>query len=142
VLAFKADALATRSARPATRYQPVSADVRADWPPALRQAGFDPSTPTAWSAEGLLPNLTAAEQDLVLQQILALSAPGSRIAVESLRPCERLTEWLTDQGWEVTATEAVKLMERYGRPPEAEVAEIATRSVFIEARLSMVSGLA
>ena len=49
VLAFKADTLAARGARPTIRYQAVPIDLRADWPTALREAGFDPSTPTAWS---------------------------------------------------------------------------------------------
>jgi methyltransferase (TIGR00027 family) len=140
VLAFKADTLAARAARPATRYQPVPIDLRADWPTALREAGFDPSTSTAWSAEGLLPDLPVTGQDLLFERIAALSAPGSRIAVEALSPCEGCTEWLAERGWEVTAIEAVKLMERYGRRPEPDLEDIASRSVFIEGRLTMTGG--
>jgi methyltransferase (TIGR00027 family) len=86
VLAFKAATLDARRARPAAKYQPVPIDLRSDWPTALRQAGFDPSTPTAWSAEGLLPYLSAAGQDLLFERIVDLSATGSRIAVEALSP--------------------------------------------------------
>jgi methyltransferase (TIGR00027 family) len=86
VLAFKAETLAAYGARPSVRYQPVPIDLRADWPRALREAGFDPSTPTAWSAEGLLPYLPAAGQDLLFERVVKLSAPGSRIAVEALSP--------------------------------------------------------
>ncbi|HME79828.1 MAG TPA: SAM-dependent methyltransferase [Mycobacterium sp.] len=86
VLAFKADTLAARHARPAVRYQPVPIDLRSDWPTALREAGFDPSTPTAWSAEGLLPYLPAAGQDLLFERIVKLSATGSWIAGETLSP--------------------------------------------------------
>jgi methyltransferase (TIGR00027 family) len=86
VLAFKADTLAARGARPATRYQAVPIDLRADWPTALREAGFDPSMPTAWSAEGLLPYVSAAGQDLLFERVVKLSATGSRIAVEALSP--------------------------------------------------------
>jgi methyltransferase (TIGR00027 family) len=86
VLAFKADVLTARGAQPAARYQAVPIDLRADWPTALREAGFDPSTPTAWSAEGLLPYLSAAGQDLLFERIVELSATGSRIAVEALSP--------------------------------------------------------
>lgn len=86
VLAFKAETLAARGARPAVRYQAVPIDLRADWPTALQEASFDPSTPTAWSAEGLLPYLPAAGQDLLFERVMALSAPGSRIAVEALSP--------------------------------------------------------
>jgi methyltransferase (TIGR00027 family) len=175
VLAFKADTLEARGARPATRYQAVPIDLRADWPTALREAGFDPSTPTAWSAEGLLPYLPAAGQDLLFERIVTLSAPDSRIAVEALSPSffdpdylerrrqylrriqedaaqdpddlwfieERtdVTQWLAERGWAVTAIEALKLMERYDRPPEDDLANLAPRSVFIESRLNMPRGL-
>src|SRR5215211_1019879 len=51
VLDFKADTL--RAHNPATRHVAVAVDLRQDWPKALRNAGFDPTIPTAWSAEGL-----------------------------------------------------------------------------------------
>ena len=86
VLAFKAETMAAHGARPSVRYQAVPIDLRADWPTALRDAGFDASTPTAWSAEGLLPYLSAAGQDLLFERVVQLSAPGSRIAVEALSP--------------------------------------------------------
>jgi methyltransferase (TIGR00027 family) len=81
VLAFKAETLADD--QPAARYVGVPIDLRQDWPKALRQAGFDPQEPTAWSAEGLLPYLPAEGQDLLFERIGELSAPGSRIGVES-----------------------------------------------------------
>ncbi|WP_264075200.1 SAM-dependent methyltransferase, partial [Mycolicibacter minnesotensis] len=49
----------------------------------LRDAGFDTQEPTAWAAEGLLPYLPADGQDLLFERIHELSAPGSRIGVES-----------------------------------------------------------
>ncbi|MGA8329832.1 MAG: SAM-dependent methyltransferase [Mycobacterium sp.] len=169
VLAFKADTLAARGARPNARYQAVPVDLRSDWPTALRGAGFDPSTPTAWSAEGLLPYLSAADQDLLFERIAKLSSTGSRIAVEALSPSfldpdylerrrqylgvqedtapdipelwfmeERtdLQPWLTERGWAVTAIEAVNLMQRYDRPPDYTVKDLAPRSIFIEGRLN------
>ncbi|MDT5200788.1 MAG: hypothetical protein QOH34_2310 [Mycobacterium sp.] len=176
VLAFKADTLTERGARPASSYQAVPIDLRADWPTALREAGFDPSTPTAWSAEGLLAYLPAAGQDLLFERIVKLSATGSRIAVEALSPSffdpdylerrrqylrgihddadqtsdtdppdipdlwfieERtdLRRWLTERGWAVTVIEALNLMQRYDRPPDSNVKDLAPRSVFIEGRL-------
>jgi methyltransferase (TIGR00027 family) len=148
----------------------------------LREAGFDPSSPTAWSAEGLLPFLPAAGQDLLFERVVQLSATGSRIAVEALSPSflepeylerrrqflrriyqgagpssdaavpdtadlwyleERtdLTQWLTERGWEVTTIEAPNLMDRYDRTPEGDLANLAPRGVFIEARLNMTRGL-
>ena len=81
VLAFKAETLV--GDRPAARYVPVPIDLRQDWPKALRDAGFDVQEPTAWIAEGLLPYLPAEGQDLLFERIHQLSAPGSRIGVES-----------------------------------------------------------
>jgi methyltransferase (TIGR00027 family) len=83
VLAFKAETLQARGVRPAARYVPVAIDLRQDWPKALRDAGFDVSEPTAWAAEGLLPYLPAAGQDLLFERIEELSAQGSRVAVEA-----------------------------------------------------------
>jgi methyltransferase (TIGR00027 family) len=84
VLEFKAKTLAAHDARPAvSRYVAVPVDLRQDWPKALCEAGFDPSEPAAWAAEGLLPYLPADGQDLLFERIQELSAPGSRIAVES-----------------------------------------------------------
>ncbi|MDH6243911.1 class I SAM-dependent methyltransferase [Mycobacterium sp. OTB74] len=82
VLAFKEETLAARGAEPVARHVSVPMDLRQDWPEALRQAGFDVCTPTAWLAEGLLPYLPAAAQDLLFERVHELSAPGSRVAVE------------------------------------------------------------
>jgi O-methyltransferase involved in polyketide biosynthesis len=113
--------------------------------------------------------LPAAGQDLLLDRILKLSATGSRIAAEVLKPdafhpdyLERgrqylsdsgldipellfseeradLQQWLTDRDWAVTAIEALDLMRRYNRSPDDEVKDLTPRSVFIEARLNMSS---
>lgn len=83
VLAFKTQTLHDRGFEPAIRYTPVPIDLRQDWPKALRDAGFDPSEPTAWAAEGLLPYLPAAGQDLLFERITDLSARGSRVGVEA-----------------------------------------------------------
>jgi methyltransferase (TIGR00027 family) len=83
VLAFKAETLESHGAAPIARYVGVPIDLRQDWPTALQEAGFDQGVPTAWSAEGLLPYLPAAAQDLLFERIQGLSAPGSRIAVEA-----------------------------------------------------------
>ena len=60
----------------------VPVDLRHDWPGALRAAGFDPSRPTAWLAEGLLPYLPAQAEADLFDRVEELSAPASRIAVE------------------------------------------------------------
>lgn len=165
VLEFKAQTLAAHNAHPATTHRAVPVDLRQGWPKALREAGFDPSTPTVWSAEGLLPYLPAAAQDLLFERVADLSAAGSRVAVESFSPSffnpeyldrrrekskaqgrspedlwfveERtdLVEWLIGRGWEVTAIEARDLMERYGRSPSDDDEDTIPRTVFIEGHL-------
>ncbi|WP_299557194.1 class I SAM-dependent methyltransferase [uncultured Mycolicibacterium sp.] len=83
VLEYKGNTLDAHGAVPTATRRAVPVDLREDWPAALRQAGFDPQQPTAWLAEGLLCYLPAAAQDLLLERITALSAPGSRLAVEA-----------------------------------------------------------
>ncbi|MBF6190875.1 class I SAM-dependent methyltransferase [Nocardia implantans] len=83
VLEFKEKVLTEHGARAKAERRTVPVDLREDWPAALRGAGFDPAAPTAWSAEGLLPYLPGAAQDRLFEHIDALSAPGSRLAVES-----------------------------------------------------------
>ena len=78
--------LAEHGAEPACNRVAVAVDLRQDWPAALRQAGFDPSAPSAWSAEGLMPYLPAAAQDLLFERVHGLTAAGSRVAVEALGP--------------------------------------------------------
>jgi methyltransferase (TIGR00027 family) len=83
VIEFKSRTLADLGAAPTAERRVVAIDLREDWPAALRAAGFDPSQPTAWSAEGLLGYLPPDAQDRLLDTITELSAPGSRLATES-----------------------------------------------------------
>jgi methyltransferase (TIGR00027 family) len=84
VLEYKSATLDEHGVAPAATRRPVPMDLRFDWPNALRQAGFDPSVPTAWLAEGLLMYLPAEAQDRLFEHLTALSAPGSRIAAETM----------------------------------------------------------
>jgi methyltransferase (TIGR00027 family) len=86
VLDFKLRTLTEHGAQPAANRVEVAVDLRHDWPKALQEAGFDPSQPSVWSAEGLMPYLPAAAQDLLFERINDLAAPGSRVAVEALGP--------------------------------------------------------
>ncbi|MFD5466871.1 SAM-dependent methyltransferase [Kitasatospora sp. NPDC127059] len=122
----------------------VPADLREDWAPALTAAGFHPGAPTAWLAEGLLPYLTSADNDLLVQRVGALSAPASRLAVEHVNPTTtykgdvsgfrkmqssigaqwRSTQpdppgWLAGHGWRaLDAPTMDELHLRYGRGAE------------------------
>ncbi|WP_059015988.1 class I SAM-dependent methyltransferase [Mycobacterium sp. M26] len=86
VIAFKTETLAEQGAVPRCERRPVAMDLRDDWAGALREAGFDPQAPTVWSAEGLLAYLPPEAQDRLLDTVTALSAPGSRIAIDCAPP--------------------------------------------------------
>ena len=82
VIEFKTRTLAGLGAEPTAQRRTVPIDLREDWPAALRAAGFDPSLPTAWLAEGLLIYLPPEAQDQLFDNIHELSAPGSAVATE------------------------------------------------------------
>jgi methyltransferase (TIGR00027 family) len=84
VIEFKTSTLAGLGAAPQTDLRTVAIDLRQDWPTALLDAGLDKSRPTAWIAEGLFGYLPPAAQDALLENITALSAPGSRFACEAV----------------------------------------------------------
>lgn len=118
VLAFKTSTLEAHGVASRTTHVGVPIDLRQDWPAALRAAGFDPTVPTAWSAEGLLPYLTAEAQDVLFDRIQSLSARGSRVAVEEF------TDYFFSA---LSSAHREEQMERYrrvaaklGRPDPAE----------------------
>lgn len=84
VLEYKAATLTAHGVQPSAERHEVPVDLRHDWPAALVDAGFDASAPAAWLAEGLLMYLPAEAQDRLFSQVTALSAPGSRVAVETV----------------------------------------------------------
>lgn len=83
VLAFKRSVLDTMGAVPRAARFALAADLREDWTSALIAAGFDPTRPTAWLAEGLLPYLPPAAEHELLAAIDAHSAPGSALGYEA-----------------------------------------------------------
>ncbi|MFS0897778.1 class I SAM-dependent methyltransferase [Mycolicibacterium litorale] len=82
VIEFKTSTLAGIGAEPTAERRTVAVDLREDWPAALRTAGFDSEAPTAWCAEGLLIYLPPEAQDLLFDNVTALSASGSTVATE------------------------------------------------------------
>jgi methyltransferase (TIGR00027 family) len=82
VVEAKSATMARIGATPTCDRRTVGADLRDDWPEALRAAGFDPTRPTAWIAEGLLVYLPPEAQDRLFDEVTGLSAPGSRLATE------------------------------------------------------------
>jgi methyltransferase (TIGR00027 family) len=97
VIDFKTTTLAELGATATAERRTVPVDLRHDWPAALRAAGLDPTKPTAWSAEGLLPFLPPDAQDRLLDNITALSAPGSQLATENLRGASDTIQTMADR---------------------------------------------
>ena len=150
VLQFKRDALSELDVAPTADRREVAVDLRDDWPAALQAAGFDPSRPSAWIAEGLLIYLPATAQDQLFAGIDALAAPGSRVAVEEGRPMpaeifaakqqeerdagqegsfytltynEQIApaqDWFGSRGWTAETTPLAGYLERVGRPIPAD----------------------
>lgn len=165
VLEFKDSVLAGQDAHPRCTRRAVAADLREDWPAALRQSGFDTAAPTAWLAEGLLPFLPDEAKDRLFTEIHGGSAAGSRIAAEhldgdvaalldepmfqdmartfgfdmaSLWPAEQHFDaagWLTGHGWSVTAEASPHVAERYGRPFDDAVLQPMRSSTLLTAEL-------
>ena len=141
LIAFKEAVLGVQEARPTCERTVVRADLRDAWPAELLASGFDPEQPTAWLIEGLLMYLEPADSDRLLTELGALSAPGSRLAIEHINQeyvelpqlravHERLRKvgaswrstvddpfgWLGGHGWNATVTPQTELAARHGRP--------------------------
>ncbi|MUM27504.1 SAM-dependent methyltransferase, partial [Mycolicibacterium sp. CBMA 295] len=148
VIEFKGRTLAELGATPTAQLHPIGIDLRHDWPAELRAQGFDPDSPTAWIAEGLLGYLPPEAQDRLFDDITALSAPGSdraglvsdRVRAMTARQREQGLEvedladltfggrrhpvpgYLTDRGWRTDTTNAEEMFAAHGRafrPDEA-----------------------
>lgn len=102
VIEFKTKTLADLGAAPTADRRAVAIDLRHDWPAALKGAGFDPTQPAAWSAEGLMPFLPPEAQDMLLDNITVLSAAGSRLATENLADASRAVPMMAARMREVT----------------------------------------
>jgi methyltransferase (TIGR00027 family) len=97
VIEFKTTTLAGLGAEPTADLRAVAMDLRHDWPTALRGAGLDPTQPTAWSAEGLMPFLPPDAQDALLDNITQLSAAGSRLASENMPNASEAVPMMAEQ---------------------------------------------
>ena len=144
VLQYKQRVLAEQGATSSAEHHALQVDLRDDWPSALLEAGFDRTKPTAWLAEGLLPYLPADAEAQLLRTIHEFSAPGSRVAVESVsgsrdslvRPeMQQLSEdfgidlaslfsteerpdpasTLAESGWDVQRLPVLQTASEYGR---------------------------
>ena len=72
------------AAPPTVELCSIAIDLRDDWAAPLIDAGFDPSQPSAWIAEGLFGYLPPEGQDRLLDMVTQLSAPGSMLGTEAV----------------------------------------------------------
>lgn len=160
LVAFKEAVLGVQRATPTCERVVTVADLRDDWSAALLTAGFDPTLPTAWLAEGLLMYLSEADSDQLLASIDILSAPGSRLAIEHINRAytdlpemravhERLRNvgaswlstledpvgWLAGHGWAATVIPQTELAAQHGRP----VPRLTDPAVVGDAKMWLVS---
>lgn len=168
VVKFKSEAMAELGVPAIAHRRTVPADLRHDWPAALVEAGFDAGAPTAWSAEGLLMYLPAQAQDRLLDDITALSAPGSWFATEYRpdagagwvnKPSPMNQRWraMTDlwyvddrtpaadylraRGWVVHSRTRPEVFADYGlRYPDSEAGEWFRNSSSVTATLGSAAG--
>ncbi|HVV25008.1 MAG TPA: SAM-dependent methyltransferase [Pseudonocardiaceae bacterium] len=70
-------------AEPVCRRSTVAADLRGDWPSALLAAGFRPTEPTVWLAEGLFFYLSPSTVDDLLAGTAALSESRALLAADT-----------------------------------------------------------
>ncbi|MDA2951254.1 MAG: SAM-dependent methyltransferase, partial [Actinomycetota bacterium] len=108
VIEFKTNTMAGLGAEPGTERRTGGIDLRDDWPTALRDKGFDPKTPTAWIAEGLLIYLPPEAQDRLFDNITTLSAPGSRVACEQIPDANVFSDMLNDDRVQALAARSRK----------------------------------
>ena len=124
VIEFKTTTLAGLDAEATADRRTVAVDLRSDWAAALKRAGLDPIQRTAWSAEGLLGYLPADAQQRLLDEVTALSVPGSRFSTHWLPKVNDLDEdelrqrmqnqsgWWHGLGFELDMTELMYLGDR------------------------------
>ncbi len=84
VLDWKQTVLEAQAATPSCRRSWIGTDLRDDWSAELTRRGFDAAQPAAFIAEGLLPYLTPEEQRRLLDQIDALAATASILALDQI----------------------------------------------------------
>jgi methyltransferase (TIGR00027 family) len=132
VLRFKQELMATHSTPPRAALRPVHVDLREDWPPLLRQAGFRPDRPTAWLTEGLLYALDATAADRLLDAVTGLSAPGSTLAFDHVEDSPALRAALTRISpdlaglWQSGPADPEHWLRRHGWTPDVrELAAVA-----------------
>jgi methyltransferase (TIGR00027 family) len=95
VLEYKSAKLATTGAALRCERHAIAADLREDWPAALRAAGFDPARPTLWLVEGLLAYLDESAAANLFTRIDSVSATGSVALFDVIGRVLLESPWMT-----------------------------------------------
>jgi methyltransferase (TIGR00027 family) len=82
VLAFKRAVLDGLGAKPIATARWIAMDLREDWASALLAAGFAPTAPTVWLAEGLLLYLPATAERSLMATVDRLTGANGTFAFE------------------------------------------------------------
>lgn len=158
VLAFKNHVLATQQTQPRCFRTCVPTDLATTWSTDLTAAGFDPTRPTVWLAEGLLIYLDVGELDRLLETITTLSARHSRLVLEHCNAAlpqlpvmqdmaqrraalgivqksslEDPEQWLAGHGWHAELADPALLAAQTGRqlPTELNPQHGATARIWL-----------
>lgn len=118
VVEFKSATMKQLNARPTVDHRTVATDLCGDWVSALRLNGFDPSLPTAWSAEGLLPYLPPVAQERLLEDVSELSPAGSWFAADTIADTSGLSDLIA---------RSVKAWQQRSSDAAMDISELITR---------------
>jgi methyltransferase (TIGR00027 family) len=129
VFAHKEPVLQRLDARPTCDRRVVRQDLALPWTPALEAAGFDPSRPAAFLAEGLLYYLDASEVTSLLQTLQGVAAAGSWIGLDAMSPDVLTSAFMTTY---VKKLEALGCPWRFGMAdPEAFMASHGWQATYV-----------
>lgn len=124
VLEFKAQTLAGLGAQPTADLRMVPADLRHDWPDALRRGGFDAAEPAA-SRLALEAFLGSADRDSArVEEMIRTATRGWREhgfhldiwALNYAGPRHEVSGYLDNHGWRSVGTTTAQLLAAHDLP--------------------------
>ncbi len=101
----------------------IGADLENDWLSALVAAGFRAEQPTFWLIEGLFYYLQESAVNRILEQVTAVSAPGSILATDLVSLSYLNAPWMKDvlkaleqqgMGWYSGTDDPERFLARHG----------------------------
>jgi len=161
VLEFKERVVRANNFTPACERIVVATDLAGAWTTDLDRAGFDRAQHTTWVAEGLLPYLTEATREAVIDALTERSVPGSHFGLTVARADRRAVKpgdpdalparpgdyvalwqsdappdahvWLGERGWSVEQYDAVERGAAYGLKVRAPKEGAGDRARLVDA---------